>query len=310
MNKPIPPVWLYRSSARTLGVVVVLGVATGLLIWAGQLAAVALVPLVFVLLRAIEARDRRAQALARRIADAEQVAKVEVPGGAWGDLARAVNGLLQERLVEQRMRDALPAPLPLEAVHSLLGGDLLTQGQSRLVAVLLIGAPARAPAWEQGVRRTGMAAWQSLARAAHDVAQQYGALMQPCGDALMLVFAAFDDRSAHASLRDALAAAGQIEQRWHADTANVSPLVLVLSSGYALTAALPGLGFSVVGAPVEQAVGLQQLALRARRFGLMCSEEAYQALRLDHGAEWHPTDLRVSLVNRPPQVVYRWGAGA
>ena len=53
-----------------------------------------------------------------------------------------------------------------------------------------------------------------------------------------------------------------------------------------------------------------QLALRARRFGLMCSEEAYQALRLDPGAEWQPTDLRVALANRPPQVVYRWGAGA
>ena len=57
----------------------------------------------------------------------------------------------------------------------------------------------------------------------------------------------------------------------------------------------------------EQAVSLQQLALRARRFGLICSEEAYQALRRDPGAAWQPTDLRVAQANRPPQVVYRWG---
>lgn len=310
MNKSIRSILSGQSAARTLTIAGVFGVAAGLLIWAGQFAAVALVPLVFVLLRAIEARDQRAQSLALRLANADQVAKVEVPGGAWGDLARAVNGLLQERLVEQHMREALPAPLPLEAVQSLLGGDLLTQGQSRQVAVLLISAPVRAPAWEQGVRRAGVAAWQSLARAAHDTAQQYGALLQPCGDALMLVFAAFDERPVQASLHDALAAAAQIEQRWQADMAHVSPLALVLSSGYALAAALPGLGFSVVGAPVEQAVGLQQLALRARRFGLLCSEEAYQALRPGHGAEWQPTDLRVSLANRPPQVVYRWGQRA
>ncbi|MFN8504884.1 hypothetical protein [Kouleothrix sp.] len=310
MDQPIHPARTPWQLARLLLMLMVCGVAAGLLIWAGQFAAVALVPLVFALLRALEARDRRARVLARRIADSEQLAKVEVPGGAWGDLARAVNGLLQERLVEQRLREALPAPLPLDALQSLLGGDALSQGRACQVAVLLVGAPVRAPAWEGGVRRTGMLAWQVLAAATHDAAQHYGALLQPCGDAVMLVFGAFEERPAQSALRDALAAADRIKRRWHDDMANASPLALALASGYALAAALPGLGFSVVGAPVEQAVGLQQLALRARRFGLMCSEEAYQALRLDPGAEWQPTDLRVALANRPPQVVYRWGAGA
>ena len=36
-------------------------------------------------------------------------------------------------------------------------------------------------------------------------------------------------------------------------------------------------------------------------------EEAYHAFRRDDGAAWQPTDLRVSVANRPPQVVYRWG---
>ena len=146
----------FSLQLRSIGVLIILGIAAVLLIWSGQLAAAALLPLVLLLLRALDVRDRRAQELARRIADEQQVEKVEVPSGAWGELARAINMLLHERLVGQRMRDALPAPLPLEAVQSLLGGELLTQGQSRRVAVLLISAPVRAPAWEQGVRRTGM----------------------------------------------------------------------------------------------------------------------------------------------------------
>jgi hypothetical protein len=300
----------YRLRSTALITILLLGALT--LIWLDQAVAAALLVPIGLLAHALDRRDRQAQVLARRIADGRLGAKVEVPSGAWGELARAVNGLLQERRVERRLREALPEPLPLEAVQSLLGGDLLTEGNSRQVAVLLIGAPARAPAWERGVRRSGLAAWQTLARAVHVAAQRYGALLQPCGDAVVLVFGAFEERPARQSLRDALDAADLIQAHWQAGE-EAATLSLALACGYALTVALPGLGFCVVGAPVEQAVGLQQLAARARRFGLMCSEEAYQALRRDTGAHtadggpaWQPTDLRVSVANRPPQIVYRW----
>src|SRR5689334_14179909 len=180
----------------------------------GQFAALALLPPIALLLLALDRRDRRAQLLAARIADDGHVDKLEVPHGAWGDLARAVNGLLQERRVEQRLRVALPSPLPLEAVQSLLGGDLAAGGQSRPVAVLLVGAPVRAPAWEHGLRRGGLAAWQALALTAQQAAQQHGALLQPCGDAVMLVFGAFEDRPARESLRHALAAAALLQRTW------------------------------------------------------------------------------------------------
>jgi class 3 adenylate cyclase len=281
--------------------------ATALLIWAGQFAAAALLALIVLLVRAIEQRDQRALALARLIGDDQPSEKIEVPHGAWGDLTRAVNGLLQERRVAERLRQALPAPLPISAVQSLLGGELLTVGQSRAVAVLLVSAPVRAPAGDQGVRRGGVAAWQALARAAQEAAQHYGALLQPCGDAVMLVFGAFEERPANESLRDALSAAELLQRGWSAYSETGSSLSLALASGYALAAALPGLGFCVVGTPVEQAVGLQQLAVRARRYGLMCSEEAYHSLRREQSGDWQPTDLRVSIANRPPQVVYRWG---
>jgi len=281
-------------------------IAAIVLLLVGQLAALALLPLIALLLLAVERRDRRALALAIRIADDRQLDKLEVPPGPWGDLARAVNGLLQERRVTQRMRAALPSPLPLAAIQSLLGGDLAAGGQSRPVAVLLVGAPVRAPAWEHGVRRGGLAAWQALALMAQQAAQQHGALLQPCGDAVMLVFGAFEERPARESLRHALAAAALLQRTWR-DSDETGALALALATGHALAAALPGMGFCVVGAPVEQAVGLQQLAARARRSGLLCSEEAYHAFRRDDGADWQPTDLRVSVANRPPQVVYRWG---
>jgi class 3 adenylate cyclase len=281
-------------------------IAGVVLLLIGQFAALALLPLIALLLLAVDRRDRRAQLLAIRITDQRQLDKLEVPRGPWGDLARAVNGLLQERRVEQRLRAALPSPLPLEAILSLLGGDLAAGGQSRAVAVLLVGAPVRQPACEHGVRRDGLAAWQALALTAQQAAQQHGALLQPCGDAVMLVFGAFEERPTRESLRQALAAAALLQHTWR-DSDAVGALALALATGHALAAALPGMGFCVVGGPVEQAVGLQQLAARVRRSGLLCSEEVYHAFRRDDSAAWQPTDLRISVANRPPQVVYRWG---
>src|SRR6266545_5460720 len=146
----------FHRHIRSAAFVTVLVAAAVLFLWAGQFAAVALLPLIVLLIHALDRRDRRAQDLAHRIGDDRQLDKVEVPHGAWGNLARAVNGLLQERRVAQRMREALPAPLPLEAVQSLLGGDLATSGESRPVAVLLVSAPVRAPAGERGLRRSSL----------------------------------------------------------------------------------------------------------------------------------------------------------
>jgi hypothetical protein len=307
MNVPARTPRPYRQFALSATLIAALAVAAALLIWAGQLAAAVLLALIMLLVRAIERRDQRALALARLIARDQQSEKIEVPHGAWGELTRAVNGLLQERRVAERLRQALPAPLPLAALHSLLGGDLLMAGEARAVAVLLISAPARAPAGEHGIRRGGLLAWRALAQAAQEAAQRYGALLQPCGDAVMLVFGAFEEQPGYESLRHALEAAALLQRGWIAHSENGASLSLALASGYALAVALPGLGFCVVGTPVEQAVSLQQLALHSRRFGLMCSEEAYQSLRREHASAWQPTDLRVSIANRPPQVVYRWG---
>jgi hypothetical protein len=317
-----------RRQLRRVAVVIALVGAAVLLILLGQFVAAALLPPVVFLAETIRRRDQLARVLAERIADSRLVDKIEVPPGPWGELVRAFNSLLQDRRVEQRLRAVLPTPLPQEAIQSLLDGQLSTQVHSRPVAVMLVSSAVRLPVSEYSVRRSGLLAWQVLAQAAQEVSQRYGALLQPCGDGVMLVFGAFEDRSASESLRAALEAADLLQRIWRASpppglssspepglaAAVAQPshenadrsLALALSSGHALTTVLPGLGYCVVGAPVEQAMRLQQIASGARRSGLLCSEEAYLALRRDDGAGWQPTDLRVSIANRPPQRVYGW----
>ena len=100
---------------RFAALIISLTIVGSLLFLWGQLAGLALLPLIGLLLLAVDRRDRRARDLAARIADDRQIDKVEVPHGAWGDLARAVNGLLQERRVEQRLRAAR------NALHDVFG---------------------------------------------------------------------------------------------------------------------------------------------------------------------------------------------
>ena len=275
-------------------------VAAGLLLWLGQVAGAALLPLIGLLLLTLSRRDQRARVIARRIADGQLDQKLEVRHGAWGELDRAVNGLLQEQRIEHRLRAAQPAPLPEVAVRALLGGELPSEGEQRLVAVLVASCAARAPLHHERGQRAALRAWQALARAAHDLARRYGALLQPCGDAVMLVFGAFAEQSVGESLRAAQAAAEELRGDWRGG----GQLALSLAIGSSLAAALPGLGFCVVGAPIGEAIELQQVARASRHYGLVCAESVYQALRQAPGAVWQPTELRLPAQHHVSQVVY------
>ena len=275
-------------------------IAAGLLLWLGQVAGAALLPLAGLLLLLLMQRDRRARAMARRIAAGWLDEKLEVRPGAWGELDRAVNGLLQEQRIERRLRRAQPAPLPDAAVQALLGGELPSTGEPRMVAVLVASSAARASLQHERGQRAALLAWQALATMAHDLARCHGALLQPCGDAVMLVFGAFGGQTVGESLRAAQAAAEAMRSDW----GSTEHLALSLAIGSTLAAALPGLGFCVVGAPVGEALELQQLARASRHYGLVCGESVYQALRQAPGGAWKPTELRLAAQNRASQVVY------
>jgi class 3 adenylate cyclase len=273
----------------------------GGLLWLGQPAGAVLLPALGLLLAALIRRDQRARALARRIADGRLDEKVEVRPGAWGDLDRAVNGLLQGQRLQQRLRAILPAPLPENAVQSLLNGRLPVAGEPRMVAVLL--ASCALPRSGEREQLAALGAWSTLAQTSQDLAERHGALLQPCGDAVMLVFGAFDEQIVGESLRAALSA-GEV-LRHEMRVAGVGPsLVVSLAIGAALAAPLPGLGFCVLGAPVGEAKQIQQLALQSRQGGVLCGEGVFHALRQTSPTVWRPTELRLVSANRGLQTVY------
>src|SRR5262249_40952820 len=147
-----------------------------------------------------------------------------------GELGRAVNGLMQAQRVQERRRALLPAPLPAEALQVLLGGQLSTAGEPRMAAMLLVSC-ADCAAHERN-QRAALIAWRALAQDAYDLAQRHGALLQPCGGAILLAFGAFVDQPIGESLRAALAAAETLQRSWRSgDTSAVAPLVLSLAIG-------------------------------------------------------------------------------
>jgi class 3 adenylate cyclase len=301
----VQPAYQARERLRTVLLIAALIAGTALLLWLGQPAAAALLPLTGLLLEAVIRRDRRARALAHWITVGQFDQKIEVRRGSWGDLDRAVNGLMQAQRVQQRLRAVLPEPLPQEAVRALLSGGLATRGAPRTAAVLLASCAGRAAGDRERGQRAALVAWRALAQEAQEQAQRHNALLQPCGDGIMIAFGAFAEQPAGESLRAALLAAEALGRNWRDGGINAGgPLVLSIAAGPALAAALPGLGYCLLGAPVDEAVQLQQLAIQSQQYGLVCGEGVYYVLRKANSAGWQPTDLRIPAPNRPAQVVY------
>jgi class 3 adenylate cyclase len=299
----------YRN-LRTIAIVVATVGITGFLVIVGQPVAAGLIPLIAGLLLVIEQRNARAQALARLIDARQMIDKLEVPPGAWGDLSRAINGLMQERRVEQRIRSLSAAALPNDAIEALLNGGLRRAAEPRHVAVLLVsfgGAHQLNPP----ARHAALQAWQALADAARQQAHMHDALLQPCGDTIMLVFGAFSDRPADAALHAALGAANALRRIWSDIGVGAGkPLAISLAAGPALIAMLPGLGCCVLGTPVEQALQIERFALSAPHNRLLCSESAYYVLRRANGTGWSPTEYRALGSDGKTHVVYSWNGYA
>jgi class 3 adenylate cyclase len=288
--------------------IVVASISAALFV-ANQSVAALLVPLVAALAVEIVWRDARARVLAQQITTGQPSEKLEVPRGAWGDLSRAINSMVQQRRVQQRLQSAAPAGLPDAAVQAILSGELYGAHEPRMVSVLLLSAGRQRA--DDRARRTAIQAWQKLAASAHAHAQQHGALLQPYGDALMLVFGAFSEQGAAVTARAALSVGAALQGAWRAHTdGREGALVLSIATGPAWITMLPKLGCSVIGAPVQQASRIMQLAHEAHYDGPLCNEEMFYALRSRSRANWQPTSLRLHAQNRSPQPVYCWREAA
>jgi hypothetical protein len=286
-----------------LGIALVIG-SIGL-IAVGQPLAALLVVIVGVLLADIEHRNARTRALAQHIVTGESLEKLEVPAGAWGDLCRAINRLVQEQRLQARLRTIAPQTLPDDGVRAFIDGTLPSAGETRAVAVLMLSCSSGPRRLESRGRHSALAAWQLLADATQRVAYQHNAMLQPCGDAIMLVFGAFAERPLELTLRDALDAAESLREWWRESDSTLGKLLAIsVTSGPALVTTLPGLGCCVLGSPVEQAIQIERLALTSPYYRLLCDESSYYTLRRDSDNTWRPTEFRIQSGEGRAQVVY------
>ena len=292
--------WLRQRQSRWL---IALGVTLTVvaLMLLGQALASLLAVIVGVLLLELEQRNERTRLLARQLIARQTLEKQEVPQGSWGELCRAINALVQEQRMQDRLRTALPGSLPANGVRAMIKGELCGDTQ-RTVAVLLIGGAGAGQAQAGRECRPSLAAWQTLANASQLIAQQHGALLQPCGDAIMLVFGAFSEHPVAHSLLAAVAAAEGLRTAWQGHI--VHPLAFGITSGTVTVTTLPGLGCCVLGSPVEQALHIERLAIASPFYRMLCDETAYYALRRYAHQTWRPTEFRIQSSEGRPQVVY------
>lgn len=239
--------------------------------------------------------------LAARIATGDLDTKLEVQEGAWGTLCHAVNDLLQQQRRQHYVQTLVPT-LPSEAITTMLNKQRSPDGVLQSLTVLVVGYTHTSPPGAS-LTQEHLVALRALSTVAQQQSERHGALLERFGDMLLFAFGAFEERPLNTTLRHALQTAQVLRQTWD-DTSPRGPLALSLASGKGLSVALPGLGYTVIGAPIEQALRLQHLAAACPEYALLCSEESYMTLRLLHNAHWLPTDLRLLQPDQPPQVVY------
>lgn len=217
-------------------------------------------------------RDLRSLAAAISSDDAEH--KLEVSDGPWGELSYALNRLRQQQRTTSRLRELLPE---LPARTALVESHIPSEGLPCDIAVLALTPPPGG---------TPVARLRAAASVAAAAARNYDALISRSGEQLVVIFGATGQQSPISTLRDARHAARAIYRHWSASPASSRPR-LALASGQAHTVILPGLGLSVVGQPVAQALALLAFASETQ---LLCNEDAYLGLRRIGIAPAQPRD--------------------
>lgn len=227
------------------------GFLCGALIWYGYYINTLLVIALACLFYRLKQHEQQTRSLAQRIRD-RQTNKFEVQQGAWGELSRAVNGLMQEQRISQHVQSIQPQAIPNNALQALLGGNIELDNQSRIVSVLLVGNP------HLNEKNPDLHAWQTLGEICYSTAQNFNAVLQPCGNALLLAFGCFEEQSIQEMLSAASASIEQINQQWQ-QAGYKESLSHNLCQGAITPTLLPGLGYSLCGAPINEVVRLWQL---------------------------------------------------
>jgi hypothetical protein len=163
----------------------------------------------------------------------------------------------------------------------------------RSVAVLALGLRDHD---QSSVSPETMAQLRRIADTVVNVAERRSALLQMQGSGTFaLIFAAFSQEPAARSAKAALDAAAELSVA-HPD------LHFGLSSGTGLPCRLPGAGYTVIGAPLEEAIRLHRFSASWHEYRLLCPEPVALLLRpFVSGAR---TTLQLTAPNAPPLPVY------
>lgn len=253
------------SQARRLRPILAIGALIAAAITTLFAPGFALVPLLVTALVIIWDRlvlERDLRRLAVSVANTETGAKLEVTDDAWGELCHAVNRLRQQRRAEQQLQRLLPE---LPAVEALLEANLPPEGLPCDIAALAIAPP------EGSAQTTRLREAAALAAAS---TREYDALLTRPGEHLVMIFGVTGRQGPAAILHNARQAARAMHAHWTLDAARRPRLAL--TSGQARVMSLPGLGLTVIGPPIDQALALLDLADEDL---LLCNEETYLALR-------------------------------
>ena len=234
---------------------------------------------------------RRMTRLAAQLKAVSSLEKLEVlddPTAARLD--QALNEAIQRVREQARMLQLAPQQVSSSEALRLLD---TVDGVPRNVAVLALGLGDQ----EQTVAsHAKLEQLRQLASMIVGVAERRSALLQMQGNGTFaLIFAAFSQESAAQSTRAAFAAALELI------TAHPT-LRFGLSAGMGLSCTLPGAGYTVIGAPLEEAIRLYRLAASWHEYWLLCPEPV--ALLLRPGVKGQRTHLKLTLAHAPPLPVY------
>ncbi len=235
------------------------------------------------------------------IASGQPLSKIEVQEDALGELCHAVNNVLQQQRLYHHTQALLPT-LPTRATMTLCHTHIPDEGIPHTVTILVVGytraTPRQPAATDQHIQ-----ALRNLAAVLQEQIETHHALVERCGDLLLLAFGAFDTIPLTTTNRQAVQTAQALRQTWNSNSPR-GALTFSLSSGSALALVLPGLGYTMIGAPLQQALHIHQIALAHPSYSLLCSEECYVTLRHTIDAAWTVLSPRVLSPDQRDQAVY------
>jgi hypothetical protein len=262
---PLGLFWSGRAGRRLL---VALGVVPLLIVavhFAPTVSAVLLGCLAGLLLIEALLSERALRRVAASLAFNGTEPKLEVGGGALGELCHQINRVVQQRRAQQRLLAMLPSPPPAVAARL---ADLVVppDGLMPQIAVLAIRLP--------GGNEPTADALQLVAAETVRQAALYGALLSRSGNVLLLSFGALGG-TPDTAVRSAYRAAFGLHADWQDRPMNARPAVC-LTSGVVEAVLVPGLGYTLIGPPLNEAVALLATATADT---LYCDEAIYLHLR-------------------------------